>query len=123
MSISRSAAFYGGYNQSSWFSGHEETWNVRPIAVSNSGGQAEEKKQGSATIDEKMGIIELRVPLCCEGCVEKIMRKVEPMDGVRYLYCDQEKQKVVVRGDAKPQEVLKRAKQVLNRSEFWTEKR
>ncbi|BBN00741.1 hypothetical protein MPTK1_2g01700 [Marchantia polymorpha subsp. ruderalis] len=119
MAISRSA----GRNMPSFlFSGHARVWNVSPNALSDTGRQAEKKTQESATRDEKNGVIELRVPLCCEDCVEKIHRKMKGMDGVDCVECDQEKQKVVVRGDAKPQEVLRRVKQVLNRSQFWTER-
>ncbi|KAL2652239.1 hypothetical protein R1flu_020367 [Riccia fluitans] len=70
---------------------------------------------------EKKGIVELRMPLCCEGCVEKVQRKLKSLKGVASVECSQEKQKVVVRGSASPEDVLKRAKTALPRSTFWVE--
>ncbi|KAL3699593.1 hypothetical protein R1sor_017615 [Riccia sorocarpa] len=70
---------------------------------------------------EKMGIVELRMPLCCEGCVEKVQRKLKSVRGVASIECSQEQQKVVVRGSAAPEDVLKGAKAALPRSTFWVE--
>ncbi|KAG6548240.1 hypothetical protein Mapa_010291 [Marchantia paleacea] len=68
--------------------------------------------------ETRRGVVELRMPLCCEGCVEKVQKKFTDMDGVASVECNTEKQKVTIRGTAKPEAVLKKAKKILSRSEF-----
>ncbi|KAG6549596.1 hypothetical protein Mapa_008574 [Marchantia paleacea] len=99
---------YSGYG-GNWFTGR------RP-AVSRTPSLQDQK----AVLDKK-GIVELRMPLCCEGCVEKVQKKLNKLKGVAFVECSQEKQKVVVRGSATPEEVLKRAQATWSRSSFWEE--
>ncbi|KAG6551870.1 hypothetical protein Mapa_006484 [Marchantia paleacea] len=111
MPVNQNELFYAGYNPSSWYSGHDESWIMRALNAE----EAEKKRQEEA----EKGIIELRMPLCCEGCVVKVHKKLKAMDGVASVHCDQEKQKVVVKGEAKPEAVLKKAQKILKRTEFW----
>lgn len=69
--------FYAGYNPSPWYNGHNDYWVMRAL---NAEKQAEKKKQE----DAKKGIIELSMPLCCEGCIMKVHKKLKPMDGKRF---------------------------------------
>ncbi|KAH9543191.1 hypothetical protein CY35_13G050500 [Sphagnum magellanicum] len=63
--------------------------------------------------------LELRVPLCCERCEERVKESLMDMDGVEGVLCDQSNQRVTVTGDVQPQKVLKRVKKIKKRSELW----
>ncbi|KAL2644367.1 hypothetical protein R1flu_011954 [Riccia fluitans] len=133
--------FYRGHNPSSWYSGYNESWIMKAIAAANTEKDAEKKKKQQQEEAKKVeaekkknnndegkklmlknGVIELRMPLCCEGCIEKVHKKLKAMDGVSSVICDQEMQKVVVKGDAKPETVLKKARKIHKRADFWNSK-
>ncbi|KAL2644433.1 hypothetical protein R1flu_012020 [Riccia fluitans] len=110
MSINLNEMFYRGYDPAIFYAGYDENWILgRPSSASSQAGRKKEIK----------GIIKLRMPLCCEGCVEKVSKKLKQMEGVASVECSAEKQKVTVRGEAKPEVVLAAAKKILPRSEFW----
>ncbi|KAL3697778.1 hypothetical protein R1sor_011854 [Riccia sorocarpa] len=140
--------FYRGHNPSSWYSGANESWIMKAIAAANAEKDAEKKKgkkqqhvqsveskkqeaekkknpsneEGKKAENAKNGVIELRMALCCEGCIEKVHRKLKAMDGVSSVVCDQERQKVIVKGDAKPEYVLKKARKIHKRADFFNSK-
>ncbi|BFI24505.1 hypothetical protein AXG93_3137s1080 [Marchantia polymorpha subsp. ruderalis] len=99
---------YSGFG-GNWFTGRRPAVTRTPLL------------QDPKAVLEKKGIVELRMPLCCEGCVERVQKKFKSLKGVASVECSQEKQKVVVRGSATPEEVLKRAQATLSRSSFWEE--
>lgn len=70
--------FYAGYNPSPWYNGHNDYWILRAL---NAEKPIEKKKQE----DPKKGIIELSMPLCCEGCILKVHKKLKPIDGKRFI--------------------------------------
>ncbi|KAG6554179.1 hypothetical protein Mapa_004095 [Marchantia paleacea] len=92
-----------------------------PEAVSPPEAQKEVKEAAKEEVKEepKEEVIELKVPICCEGCVEKMEKKLILMEGVVGVECDVEKQKVTVRGTAKPEAVLKKARKIQKRSDLW----
>ncbi|BBN02068.1 hypothetical protein MPTK1_2g12480 [Marchantia polymorpha subsp. ruderalis] len=136
------APWYSGYDQS-WVLGRDEAPRrdrdeSRQVPASSSalrredykqqGQRREEYKQSASPYaprredyrdETRRGVVELRMPLCCEGCVEKVHKKFTDMDGVASVECNTEKQKVTIRGTAKPEAVLRKAKKILSRSEFW----
>ncbi|BBN00747.1 hypothetical protein MPTK1_2g01750 [Marchantia polymorpha subsp. ruderalis] len=116
MAMNPNELFYAGYNPMPWYNGHNDYWIMRAL---NAEKQAEKKKQE----DAKKGIIEMSMPLCCEGCIMKVHKKLKTMDGVASVECDQLKQKVIVKGDANPEAVLKKARKINKRADFWKEKK
>ncbi|KAG0562670.1 hypothetical protein M758_9G092600 [Ceratodon purpureus] len=66
-------------------------------------------------------VIELKVPMCCNKCKEKVQEELEEMEGVKDVLCDQFNQRVTVTGYADPLRVLKRVKKVKKKSEFFTQ--
>jgi copper chaperone CopZ len=63
--------------------------------------------------------LELKVPLCCQRCEERVKESLLDMDGVEGVLCDQSNQRVTVKGNVQPQRVLKRVKKIKKRSDFW----
>jgi len=66
-------------------------------------------------------VVELRVPMCCEKCREKVQEELEDLEGVRTVVCDQFHQHVTVTGFVDPLKVLKKVKKVKKKSEFFTQ--
>jgi copper chaperone CopZ len=64
-------------------------------------------------------VMEMRVPMCCEKCQEKVKEAVQECDGVKNVVCDQYNQKVTVTGFVDPLKVLRRVKRVKKKSEFF----
>jgi copper chaperone CopZ len=64
-------------------------------------------------------VLELRVPMCCEKCEEKVKEAVEECDGVKNVICDQYNQRVTVTGFVDPLKVLRRVRKVKKKSEFF----
>lgn len=64
-------------------------------------------------------VLELRVPMCCEKCVEKVKEAVEECDGVKNVICDQYNQRVTVTGFVDPNKILRRVRKVKKKSEFF----
>ncbi|KAL2644639.1 hypothetical protein R1flu_012226 [Riccia fluitans] len=64
-------------------------------------------------------VVELKVPLCCQGCEENVRFELTSLDGVNEISVDMETQKVVVKGEIQPSTILKTVKRVENRAEFW----
>lgn len=65
-------------------------------------------------------VLEFRVPLCCEGCQERIMKHFRHVRGVENVSCDLNRHKVVIHGYAPPHEVLRILRKQFPRAEFWT---
>ncbi|CAM6090903.1 unnamed protein product [Calypogeia fissa] len=63
--------------------------------------------------------MELNVPICCEGCEERVLSCLIDIYGVDSVKCDQLKQKVTVSGTASPAEVLAACKKLFKRSRWW----
>lgn len=64
-------------------------------------------------------VLELRVPMCCEKCQEKVKEAVEECEGVKNVVCDQYNQRVTVTGFVDPLKVLRRVRRVKKKSEFF----
>ncbi|KAH9574570.1 hypothetical protein CY35_01G065100 [Sphagnum magellanicum] len=63
---------------------------------------------------------ELRVPMCCSKCEDKVCEALIEMSGVDEVQTDQYNQKVTVVGMVEPEDVLKRVKCIKKRTELWT---
>jgi copper chaperone CopZ len=64
-------------------------------------------------------VLELRVPMCCEKCREKVKEELEELEGVQSVICDQYNQRVTVTGFVDPLRALKKVKKVKKKSEFF----
>lgn len=63
--------------------------------------------------------IELRVPMCCSKCEDKVRNELRKMDGVTMVVCDIAHQKVTVTGKVDPEALLKRARKAKKKAEFY----
>lgn len=45
-------------------------------------------------------VIELMVPMCCDKCKEKVEEELGEVEGVESVYCDQDNDRVIVRGSS-----------------------
>ncbi len=61
----------------------------------------------------------LRVPLCCEKCIQKVTKALYEVEGVRNVACDQVEQKVIVSGIVDPDRALRRVLRVKKKSRYW----
>lgn len=61
----------------------------------------------------------LKVPICCEGCEKRVVKRLLKVPGVALVQCDIDRQRVTVRGTADTDEVLREAKKAFNRSRLW----
>jgi len=64
--------------------------------------------------------VELKVPICCDNCERKVRSCLEKMHGVESVLCDQWNRKVIVYGNLKAEDVLKRVRRVKKTSELWS---
>jgi len=64
-------------------------------------------------------VLELRVPMCCEKCEEKVKEELEELEGVRDVICDQYNQRVTVTGFVDPLKALRKVKKVKKKSDFF----
>jgi len=67
----------------------------------------------------KLPILELKVPMCCDKCQQKVKEELDGLPGVRSVECDQFNQRVTVVGNVDPILALKRVKKVKKKSEFF----
>ncbi|BBN02069.1 hypothetical protein MPTK1_2g12490 [Marchantia polymorpha subsp. ruderalis] len=114
MAAAPNELLYLGSNQPGWYAGYNSSW-IMPTRV--------EKVPAEKQDDSKKGVIEMRMPFCCDGCVEKVQKKLKIMEGVGSVEIITQSQKVIVRGTAKPTAVLKEAKRIVDRTEFWKERK
>lgn len=56
--------------------------------------------------------VELRVSMHCNGCARKVHKHISKMEGVTWFEVDLESNKVVVKGDVTPLEVLQSVSKV-----------
>jgi copper chaperone CopZ len=54
--------------------------------------------------------LELKVPMCCDKCEEKVKEELEELDGVRSVICDRYNQRVTIVGFVDPLQALKQVK-------------
>lgn len=66
-------------------------------------------------------VLELKVPMCCDKCQEKVMEALEECDGVEDVICDQYNQRVTVTGFVDPMKALRKVKKVKKKSEFFND--
>nr|PNR27701.1 hypothetical protein PHYPA_029853 [Physcomitrium patens] len=66
-------------------------------------------------------VLELKVPMCCEKCQEKVKEELEELEGVQDVICDQLSHRVTVIGFVDPLKALKKVKKVKKKSEIFTE--
>lgn len=108
------------FHFTSYGAGYDPTWynHYDPAWVAGSQTTKAEPSQSSSNKEE---VVELKVNLCCEGCVEKVRKKVKAMDGVANVQCDVGKNKVTVTGPVKAERVLKEVKKIshLSGSTLW----
>ncbi|XP_024376103.1 uncharacterized protein [Physcomitrium patens] len=64
-------------------------------------------------------VLELRVPMCCEKCKEKVKEALEELDGVEDVVCDQYNQLVTITGYVDDIRALRKVKKVKKKSEFF----
>ncbi|CAM6058148.1 unnamed protein product [Sphagnum tenellum] len=68
--------------------------------------------------------IDLKVPMCCAKCEEKVREELLDVEGVYSVVCDQHCQKVTVTGNynsVDPLRLLKKVKRIKKNSKFWAE--
>ncbi|CAK9203912.1 unnamed protein product [Sphagnum troendelagicum] len=68
--------------------------------------------------------IDLKVPMCCAKCEEKVREELLDVEGVYSVVCDQHCQKVTVTGNynsVDPLHLLKKVKRIKKNSKFWAE--
>ncbi|KAL5858898.1 hypothetical protein ACOSQ4_000194 [Xanthoceras sorbifolium] len=66
-----------------------------------------------------MTIVEMRVHMDCGGCVSKIKKALQKLDGVDDIDIDMSNQKVIVMGWADQKKVLKTVRKGGRRAELW----
>lgn len=71
-------------------------------------------------MDHVHRVMDFRVPLCCEGCQERIMKHFRYVRGVENVSCDLNRHKVTIQGYAPPSEVLRILRKQFPRAEFWS---
>jgi copper chaperone CopZ len=54
--------------------------------------------------------LELKVPMCCDKCEEKVKEELEELNGVRSVICDRINQRVTIVGFVDPLQALKQVK-------------
>jgi len=54
--------------------------------------------------------LELKVPMCCDKCEEKVKEELEELNGVRSVICDRYNQRVTIIGFVDPLQALKQVK-------------
>lgn len=64
-------------------------------------------------------VLELKVPMCCEKCQEKVKENLLELEGVKDVVCDQYNQRVTVTGFVDPLKALRKVKKVKKKSEFF----
>ncbi|KAG6542338.1 hypothetical protein Mapa_016264 [Marchantia paleacea] len=62
--------------------------------------------------------VELKVPVCCEACEERVKHALLNCNGVDSVRCDTIRQRVTVTGTAAPADLLKICKKLHKRSEL-----
>lgn len=77
-------------------------------------------QQMPPVIDHVHRMLEFRVPLCCEGCQDRIIKHFRHARGVETVSCDLNRHKVTIHGYAPPNEVLRILRKQFPRAEFWT---
>lgn len=77
-------------------------------------------QQMPPVMDHVHRVMEFRVPLCCEGCQDRIVKHFRYARGVENVSCDLHRHKVTIHGYAPPHEVLRLLRKQFPRAEFWT---
>lgn len=67
-------------------------------------------------------VLELKVPLCCSKCEEKVREELEDLEGVRDVFTDLYNQRVTVTGYVDPFRALKKVRKVKKKSDFVVDK-
>ncbi|KAL3698335.1 hypothetical protein R1sor_012411 [Riccia sorocarpa] len=83
----------------------------------------EEPKKEAPKAPAAPPLVELKVPFCCEGCVEKMTDAFYDLDGFESVRVDADAGKVTISGKVKAEECLKLAKKIVRRSELWPKKK
>ncbi|KAL6977136.1 Cytosolic copper metallochaperone [Sarracenia purpurea var. burkii] len=63
----------------------------------------------------------LKVGMSCQGCVGAVKRVLGKMDGVDSFDIDFEEQKVTVKGNVQPADVLQTVSKTGKKTSFWEE--
>ncbi|KAG0484967.1 hypothetical protein HPP92_008816 [Vanilla planifolia] len=61
----------------------------------------------------------LKVQMSCEGCSGAVKRVLSKMEGVESFDVDLKEQKVTVKGNVNPEEVLQTVSRTGKKTEFW----
>lgn len=94
-------------------------WGDEECYWENSGGGETGQGGGDQEDSEEVSVVELRVPLCCDDCEEKIMDHLMGLDGVEGVLCDQDQQKVTVSGSASSDDILTACQELFPDAELW----
>ncbi|WJX25481.1 hypothetical protein P8452_14516 [Trifolium repens] len=70
-------------------------------------------------IPNALSIVELKVHMDCQGCEERIRRRISKLNGVDNLEIDMEKQKVTVTGYVDKKKVLRIVRRTGRKAEYW----
>ncbi|KAK7273789.1 hypothetical protein RIF29_14852 [Crotalaria pallida] len=63
--------------------------------------------------------VNIRVKMCCEGCVRKVTNAVEDLEGVESVDVNKKLQRVTVTGYIDPQEVLEEVRNTGKTADIW----
>ncbi|KAI5058068.1 hypothetical protein GOP47_0026238 [Adiantum capillus-veneris] len=63
--------------------------------------------------------VELKVAMSCQGCVGAVKRVLGKMEGVNTYDIDLDAQKVTVKGNVKPEDVLSTVSKTGKATSFW----
>ncbi|XAR64950.1 hypothetical protein NMG60_11008856 [Bertholletia excelsa] len=61
----------------------------------------------------------LKVGMSCQGCVGAVKRVLDKMEGVESVDIDLKEQKVTVKGNVQPEEVLQTVSKTGKKTSFW----
>lgn len=68
--------------------------------------------------DTPLPVLEMQVPLCCDGCEKKVREALEDLSGVKEVITDRENNLVSVTGFVDPLKALRKVKKVKPRSDL-----
>ncbi|BFI41710.1 hypothetical protein MPTK2_8g01830 [Marchantia polymorpha subsp. ruderalis] len=65
-------------------------------------------------------VLDFMAPLCCEGCIERVVKHLLGVEGVEGVQCNSDSQIVTVQGYTPPELVLKAVRKEFKRgADFW----
>ncbi|KAL3697770.1 hypothetical protein R1sor_011846 [Riccia sorocarpa] len=113
MAFNPNEFFYGSsqYDPPLWYPGYDQSWVLGRKATPSAAGGSKSKDQEDKKPDKKAPV-EVKMTICCEGCVEKLKDKLIDLDGVVSVSVKVDQNRVIVEGDVKPEAVMKVVKKI-----------